>query len=79
MTGPGGLVETGRPDLNHVSTYIPPSIPRNEYPWIDSQRKILKVSAPQYVDFATSLIQSQLNDESIFPTKAGWLTADEVD
>ncbi|KAI9031371.1 mps one binder kinase activator-like 1 protein [Hyaloraphidium curvatum] len=42
-----------------------------EYPWIDSQRKILKVSAPQYVDFATTLIQSQLNDESIFPTKAG--------
>lgn len=40
-----------------------------EYPWIDSRHKPLRTSAPQYADLSTTLIQSQLNDESVFPTK----------
>ena len=42
-----------------------------EYAWIDSQKKSVKVSAPQYIDFMMSTIQNQLDDDSIFPTRSG--------
>ncbi|KAI8804949.1 mps one binder kinase activator-like 1-like protein [Cladochytrium replicatum] len=42
-----------------------------EYSWVDSNRKVTKVSAPQYVDYVMSGIQNILNDESVFPTKSG--------
>jgi hypothetical protein len=43
----------------------------NEYFWIDSQRKSVKIPAPQYVDYVLSWVQTLLRDESIFPTKSG--------
>ena len=42
-----------------------------EYVWIDSQKRNVRVSAPQYVDFMFTQIQGQLDDESLFPTKSG--------
>lgn len=42
-----------------------------EYLWIDSQKKSLKISAPQYIDYAFSWIQSCLQDEMLFPTRQG--------
>ncbi|KAJ3338885.1 Maintenance of ploidy protein mob2 [Gonapodya sp. JEL0774] len=42
-----------------------------EYHWTDSSKRSIKVSAPQYVDFATTQIQAQLSDETQFPTKSG--------
>ncbi|KXS18460.1 hypothetical protein M427DRAFT_132796 [Gonapodya prolifera JEL478] len=42
-----------------------------EYHWTDSSKRTLKVSAPQYVDFATTQIQAQLSDDTLFPTKSG--------
>lgn len=44
-----------------------------EYTWSDSLSKKVKLSAPQYIDYMTTSIQNILNDESIFPTKAGKL------
>ncbi|KAI9209408.1 Mob1/phocein, partial [Polychytrium aggregatum] len=43
--------------------------PSFEYTWTDSQRRTVKLSAPQYVDSAMSWIQTVLYDEQIFPTK----------
>lgn len=42
-----------------------------EYTWSDSLSKKVKLPAPQYIDYMTTSIQNVLNDESIFPTKAG--------
>ena len=42
-----------------------------EFFWIDSQKKNLRVPAPQYVDFVMSWVQGLLRDELQFPTKAG--------
>ncbi|KAJ8323915.1 hypothetical protein BDV3_002159 [Batrachochytrium dendrobatidis] len=41
-----------------------------EYTWVDSQKRSVKLAAPQYIDYAMAWIQSVLNDESVFPTKA---------
>ncbi|KAI8639857.1 Mob1/phocein [Parasitella parasitica] len=45
--------------------------PGVEYTWTDSSSKKLKLPAPQYIDYMTSSLENTLNDESIFPTKAG--------
>eukprot|EP00842_Homolaphlyctis_polyrhiza_P000107 jgi/Hompol1/1097/HPOL_001630-RA len=42
-----------------------------EYSWIDSQKRSLKLPAPQYTDYVMAWVQNLVNDESIFPTKAG--------
>lgn len=41
------------------------------YEWTDEQGKKLKCSAPVYIDYAMSYIQEILDDERVFPTKAG--------
>ena len=41
-----------------------------EYMWTDSQKRQMRVSAPQYIDAVLSHIQSQLDDELVFPTKS---------
>jgi len=44
--------------------------PKYEYLWADdATKKPVKVSAPEYVDNLMNWIQSQLDDESIFPSK----------
>lgn len=48
---------------------------RYEYHWCDGAqfKKPTKVSAPEYVDHLMTWVQSQLDDESIFPSKLGTL------
>lgn len=49
--------------------------PRFEYHWQDTQsqlyKKPTKMSAPDYVDCLMTWVQSQLDDESVFPSKIG--------
>ncbi|TPX36347.1 hypothetical protein SmJEL517_g01572 [Synchytrium microbalum] len=45
--------------------------PGNEYLWVDSQKKSIKLPAQQYVDYVMTQIQNLVDDETIFPTKAG--------
>lgn len=44
-----------------------------EYLWADGVKvkKPLKVSAPEYVDLLMSWVETQLNDEQIFPLQLG--------
>eukprot|EP00842_Homolaphlyctis_polyrhiza_P005174 jgi/Hompol1/5658/HPOL_004611-RA len=44
-----------------------------EYHWCDGVqfKKPVKVSAPEYVDYMMTWVQSQLDDETIFPTRLG--------
>lgn len=42
-----------------------------DYPWLDNQKKVIKASAPQHIDFIMTFIQNQFDDETVFPTKAG--------
>lgn len=46
---------------------------RYEYLWADGVKikKPIKVSAPEYVDLLMSWVESQLNDESLFPLQQG--------
>eukprot|EP01116_Phalansterium_solitarium_P011383 TRINITY_DN27040_c0_g1_i1.p1 TRINITY_DN27040_c0_g1~~TRINITY_DN27040_c0_g1_i1.p1 ORF type:complete len:223 (+),score=43.98 TRINITY_DN27040_c0_g1_i1:142-810(+) len=45
--------------------------PKYEYLWADGEtiKKPIKVSAPEYVDFLMSWVQSILDDETIFPSR----------
>lgn len=43
--------------------------PVHEFHWSDLQRKTVRLSGPQYVDYVLSQVQSILNDQRIFPTK----------
>ncbi|KAJ3384325.1 Maintenance of ploidy protein mob2 [Lobulomyces angularis] len=45
--------------------------PGFEYTWTDSQKKTIKLPGPQYIDYVMTWIQNLIDDESIFPTKAG--------
>lgn len=47
--------------------------PNSEYLWVDSQRKSVKIPAPQYVDYVLSWVQTICRDESQFPTRSGTL------
>jgi len=50
----------------------PHSLLRYEYHWADgSNKKPVKVSAPDYVDHLFQWVQKQLDDETIFPSKIG--------
>lgn len=42
-----------------------------EYTWTDNQSKKVKLPAPQYIDYMATSIENLLNDETLFPTKAG--------
>lgn len=46
---------------------------RYEYRWADGVqiKKPIEVSAPKYVEYLMDWIESQLDDESIFPQKLG--------
>ncbi|KAL5524661.1 MOB2 [Sanghuangporus sanghuang] len=45
--------------------------PTLDYTWIDQNRKQVKLSAPTYIDYVMTWVQNMLDDETIFPTKAG--------
>ena len=46
--------------------------PRYEYHWADEKtKKTKRLSAPEYVDELIEWVQSQLDDEAIFPSKIG--------
>jgi len=47
--------------------------PKYEYLWADGVKvkKPIKVSAPEYVDLLMSWVETQLNDEQIFPLQLG--------
>lgn len=47
--------------------------PRYEYHWCDGVqfKKPVKVSAPEYVEYLMTWTQSQMDDETIFPSKIG--------
>lgn len=49
---------------------------RYEYRWADGVqiKKPIEVSAPKYVDYLMDWIETQLDDESIFPQKLGMLS-----
>lgn len=45
--------------------------PNSEFAWTDSQKKLIKLPAPQYIDYVMSWIQNLLDDEAVFPTRTG--------
>ena len=46
--------------------------PKYEYLWKDeSMKKPVRHSAPDYIDLLMTWVQHKINDESIFPQKAG--------
>mgnify|MGYP002009469389 FL=1 len=44
-----------------------------EYKWADGQRikKPIRCSAPKYVDYMFTWVQTTLDDESVFPVRHG--------
>ncbi len=51
--------------------------PKYEYHWADGQtvKKPIKCSAPKYIDYLMTWVQDQLDDEGLFPSKIGELSA----
>jgi MOB kinase activator 1 len=49
---------------------------RYEYRWADGVqiKKPIEVSAPKYVEYLMDWIETQLDDETIFPQKLGKIT-----
>eukprot|EP00033_Pygsuia_biforma_P001474 GCRY01001663.1.p1 GENE.GCRY01001663.1~~GCRY01001663.1.p1 ORF type:complete len:167 (+),score=26.15 GCRY01001663.1:351-851(+) len=47
--------------------------PKFTYHWADGNtvKKPIKVSAPEYVDYLMTWVQSQTDDETVFPTQIG--------
>ncbi|KAI9357037.1 Mob1/phocein [Zopfochytrium polystomum] len=45
--------------------------PGHEFTWTDSQRRTMRLNAPQYVDYVMTWTQNVINDQTIFPTKSG--------
>lgn len=45
--------------------------PNLNYTWINQDRKSVNLPAPTYIDFVMTWIQNLLDDETVFPTKAG--------
>jgi len=45
--------------------------PSLDYTWIDQNRKQVKLAAPTYIDYVMTWIQNMLDDDGVFPTKAG--------
>jgi MOB kinase activator 1 len=44
-----------------------------DYTWVDQSRKSVKLPAPTYIDYVMTWLQNMLDDDSVFPTKAGML------
>jgi len=42
-----------------------------DYTWIDQNRRQVKLPAPTYIDYVMTWVQNMLDDEGVFPTKAG--------
>eukprot|EP00124_Ichthyophonus_hoferi_P000810 Ihof_evm16s33 gene=Ihof_evmTU16s33 len=65
------LVYGALPDYCTVSSCsIMNAGPKFEYTWVDEKgRKIKGLSAPQYIDFVLSYVQSVLDDDAVFPTR----------
>jgi len=42
-----------------------------DYTWTDQNRKQVKLAAPTYIDYVMTWVQNTLDDDTIFPTKAG--------
>jgi len=42
-----------------------------QYQWVDERGRRVKCSAAQYMDHVLSMMQSLVNDETVFPTKYG--------
>ncbi len=55
--------------------YLCKIIYRYEYRWADGVtiKKPIEVSAPKYVEYLMDWIESQLDDETIFPQRLGML------
>ena len=47
--------------------------PKYEYHWADGQtiKKPIKCSAPRYIDYLMNWVQSQIDNETIFPSTIG--------
>jgi len=45
--------------------------PTLDYTWIDQSRKQVKLAAPTYIDYVMTWVQNLLDDDTVFPTKAG--------
>jgi len=45
--------------------------PHVDYTWIDSNNRQVKLPAPTYIDYVVTWAQKTLDDENVFPTKAG--------
>ena len=56
---------------------IPTHTLRYEYHWADGTtvKKPIKCSAPKYIDYLMTWVQEQLDDENIFPSKIGVVSA----
>lgn len=48
---------------------------RLDYTWVDQSRKAVKLPAPTYIDYVMTWLQNMLDDDSVFPTKAGKFTS----
>lgn len=44
---------------------------RLDYTWIDQNRRQIKLAAPTYIDYVMTWVQNLLDDDLVFPTKAG--------
>lgn len=42
-----------------------------DYTWLDHNRRQVKLPAPTYIDYVMTWLQNVLDDEAVFPTKAG--------
>ncbi|KZT42643.1 hypothetical protein SISSUDRAFT_1058415 [Sistotremastrum suecicum HHB10207 ss-3] len=45
--------------------------PQLDYTWIDQNRRQIKLAAPTYIDYVMTWVQNLLDDDLVFPTKAG--------
>lgn len=45
--------------------------PGLDYTWLDQNRKQMRLPASQYIDYVLAWINNRINEEQLFPTKAG--------
>jgi len=45
--------------------------PQLNYTWINQDRRSVQLPAPTYIDYVMTWVQNLLDDENVFPTKAG--------
>ncbi|KAG9103091.1 Maintenance of ploidy protein mob2 [Ceratobasidium sp. 370] len=59
------------PKYTDVNEWVAVNSPALDYTWVDQSRKAIKLPAPTYIDYVMTWLQNMLDDESVFPTKAG--------